>query len=92
MQQQLSLAPFLFVPFLIFIALANVAYFKAQGEVNPLLPADQRISLWDWRPGKFRRLWKEHKRLCPTSRWRVWLALSNILAALFFIASIIYGR
>jgi len=56
-----------------------------------LLPPDQRFSSWDWTPAKYRRLWKEHKRLCPASRWRFWMALFQILAFVLFVASIVYG-
>jgi len=91
MQLQLSLTPFLFVPLAIFMVLVSVAAFKVQGEVNALLPPDQRFSSWDWTPAKYRRLWKEHKRLCPTSRWRFWMALFQILAFVLFVASIVYG-
>ncbi len=58
---------------------ANVAFWKMLAEANAQLPEDERFSWWWWTLGKHIRLWKEHKRLCSDSPWR--------LVALFSIGS-----
>lgn len=56
--------------------LANLATWKAVDEVNPHLSESQRFSQWWWTITKHARLWKEHKRLCPHSHWRLYMVLS----------------
>ena len=63
--------------------LANVAVWNVVAEVNARLPEDQKFSWWWWTIGKHVTLWKEHKRLCPTSHWR-------FLSGLFFLMAIVF--
>lgn len=84
MQQHVSLAPFLVCSFAASLILANVAAFKTQAEVNALLPSDEKFSIWDWTLRKFRRLWREHERLCPGSRWRYLMVLFQVLSFVLF--------
>ena len=68
---------------------ANAAFWKTMAEVNPLLPKDQRFSWWWWTLGKHVRLWQEHKRLCPDSRWRVYSVLSFLAAIVLMILTLV---
>jgi hypothetical protein len=58
-------------------------------EVNEQLPDDKKFSWWWWTFSKELRLWKEHKRLCPSSRWRL-VAISSFgsgIALMILIAA-----
>ena len=61
---------------------ANLAVLKTVSELNARLPESEKLSMWWWTFGKYERLWKQHKRLCPESRWRFysigWLMLTAI--------------
>ena len=50
---------------------AQIAFWKMLAETNAKLPDDKKFSWWWWTLGKDIRLWKEHKRLCADSRWRL---------------------
>lgn len=82
-----SLQPnrFLIAGFVWFGLLAHVAFWKTVTEVNTRLPDDQKFSRWWWTIKKHVRLWKEHKRLCPQSHWRLYLVLSLLTALVFMI-------
>jgi hypothetical protein len=77
--------PLLIAGFLLFGLLANVAVWKTVAEVNARLLNDQRFSRLWWTMGKSRRLWNEHKRLCPESHWRLYSVASFLAAILFMI-------
>ena len=64
---------------------ANVSLWKMLAEVNAHLPQDNQFSWWWWTITKEIRLWKEHKRLCPNSPWRVIAAFSVGSALVFMI-------
>jgi hypothetical protein len=82
-----SLQPnrFLVAGFVLFGLLANVAFWKTVTEVNVRLPNDQKFSRWWWTMKKHVRLWKEHKRLCPQSRWRLYSFFFLVMAIVFMI-------
>jgi hypothetical protein len=77
--------PFLIAGFMFFGLLANVAIWKTVSEVNAHLPDDQAFSWWWWTLGKYMRLWKEHKRLCPESRWKLYSLVSFPLGVAFMV-------
>jgi hypothetical protein len=64
---------------------ANVAAWKTMAEANARLPEDQKFSWWWWTLSKYVRLWKEHKRLCPESHWRLYMMLSFVACIVFMI-------
>ena len=65
---------YLITAFLISVALGNAALWKTTTEANASLPEGDQFSGWWWTFGEYVRLWKIHKRLHPTSRWRFyWL-------------------
>jgi hypothetical protein len=84
-QEVLRPSPALIAAFLFFALLSDVAVWKTVSEVNARLPDDQRFPYLRWTLGKYKRLWMEHKRLCPHSHWRLYSVLSLGLAALFMI-------
>ena len=77
--------PALIAGFMLFGLLANVAMWKTVSEVNSHLPEAQRFSWWWWTLTKQMKVWNEHKRLCPNSHWRLYSALSFLLAVVFMI-------
>jgi hypothetical protein len=85
--QLLSMQPhsFLVAGFVLFGLLANVAFWKMVTEVNARLPDDQKFSRWWWTVKRHVRFWKEHKRLCPQSRWRLYSVLFLLTALVFMI-------
>jgi hypothetical protein len=64
---------------------ANVAIWKMTSEVNARLANDQKFALWWWNFGKYIRIWKEHKRLYPKSRWRLYSVLSYLASLALMI-------
>ena len=85
-QQQLLQANTILVAGFVFCGfLANVAAWKLVAEVNARLPEDKKFSWWWWTIGKHVRLWKEHKRLCPQSHWRLYSVLSYLMAIVLMI-------
>jgi hypothetical protein len=64
---------------------ANVAWWKTMAEVNAQLPDEQKFSWWWWTLSKHIRLWKEHKRLCADSPWRLRLVFCYAMALVFMI-------
>jgi hypothetical protein len=54
-------------------------------EVNARLPEGQKLFKWWWTVGKYLRFWEQHKRLCPASPWRLYWALSSLMAIVFII-------
>ena len=62
--------PFLVAGFLLCGLAANVGVWKMVAEVNARLPEAGKFSWLWWTWGKYMRLWREHKRLCPESHWR----------------------
>lgn len=66
-----------------------MAAWKTMAEVNARLPEDQKFSWLWWTIGKHVRLWREHKRLCPASRWRLYLVLSFLMAIVFMILTLL---
>lgn len=64
---------------------ANVAIWKMTSEVNARLANDQKFALWWWTLGKHIKIWKEHKRLYPKSRWRLYSVLSFLAALALMI-------
>ena len=83
--QLLQPNPYLIVDFLLFAFLTNVAVWKSVAQVNERLPNDQKLSRWWWTIKKIARLWKEHKRLCPNSHWRLY-SLLLFLTTIAFMA------
>jgi hypothetical protein len=77
--------PALIVAFMLCGLLANVAVWKTVAQVNSRLPEYQQFSYWWWTVGKYRRVWKEHKRLFPGSYWRVLFVLSLLMALVFMV-------
>ena len=74
---------FLVAGFMLFGILAHIAIWKIVAETNAHLPDGERFSKWWWTFGKYLRLWKTHKRLCPMSHWRVYSVLSYLVALVF---------
>ena len=54
-------------------------------EANARLPEGEKFSWWWWTLNKHMRLWKEHKRLCPESHWRLYTVLSFVVGIGFMI-------
>jgi hypothetical protein len=70
---------------------ANVAVWKMVAEVNARLAEANRFSWLWWTFGKYVRLWREHKRLCPHSHLRTFsiLAFSSGALLMFLIAFLV---
>jgi len=90
--QLLQPNPILVTRFLLCGLLANVAVWKVVAEVNARLAEDQKFSWWWWTIGKHVRLWKEHKRLCPESHWRLYSMLSFLTAIVLMMAALLLQR
>jgi disulfide bond formation protein DsbB len=88
-QQLLQPNPIFLVGFLLCGLFANVAVWKVMAEVNARVPEDQRVTWWWWTIGKHLRLWREHKRLCPESHWRLYSVLSFSMAIILMIAALL---
>jgi len=85
-QHQLLQANIVLVAAFVFCGLlANVAAWKLVAEVNARLSEDKKFSWLWWTIGKYVRLWKEHKRLCPQSHWRLYSVLSYLIAIVLMI-------
>jgi hypothetical protein len=67
---------------------ANFAAWKTMAETKARLPENQKFSWW-WTWNKHVRLWKEHKRLCPESHWRLYTILSFVVGIVFMILIIV---
>ncbi len=80
---------FLVVAFVLCGLGSNVFFWKMVSEVNARLANDQKFSVWWWPLGKYVRLWKEHKRLLPSSRWRQYWALSFAAVVVLMILIIL---
>ncbi len=83
---------FCFVVAVSFVIAANLRLYSMAKEVNPRLPKDSHISVWDrWRMYELLRL---HTQMYPDShkRWQMWtLALTGFvfLFAGFFAVSVL---
>ena len=86
--QLLQPSPIFVAGFLLCGFLANMAVWKVLAEVNARLPEDQKFSWWWWTIGKHLRLWREHKRICPESHWRLYLVLSFSMAIILMILTV----
>ncbi len=84
--------PFFVAGFLLFGLSANIAVWKTMAEANARLPEDQKFTWWWWTISKHWRLWQEHKRLYPASRWRLYSVLSFLMAVVFMISSLVSQR
>jgi len=67
----------------VFAFLAHAVQWKTVSEVNSRLPQDQQFPHWWWTVSKQKRLWREHKRLCPQSPSRLYWVLSYAIAVIF---------
>ena len=75
----MSIEPLVVVGLVGFGFLANAVTWAMVSETNRLLPDEERFEYLGWGMWKWVRLWREHKRLFPLSRKRLFLALSSVL-------------
>jgi hypothetical protein len=53
----------------------NLLLYVIVGRINEKVPENQKVSYLGWHPDKYRRVLKEHRRLYPESRSRLYLHL-----------------
>ena len=69
-----------------FAVLANLVHYMMIGEVNRKLPDDQQISYLLGYPGKYGRVIREYRRLCPNSRLDLLMKAFATLSLAFLVA------
>ena len=69
-----------------FAILANLVHYIIIGEVNRKLPDGQQISYLFGYRGKYGRVIREYRRLCPNSRLDLLMKAFGLLSLVFLVA------